>query len=259
MDSKKRQIELHLIDDPSYALMNQAERLFLWVTQCKADNVGVYRDNPGLTEFYCGGKVDLNSFVLKYNDESERVITLNNGRLWFKDFIRDTWGTISANNNLGLSCYKLLVRHELLTRFISEYPNHINIPSFRDAIIENKKGYSGLPLPLVRPSPGPEIVDSDSNQGQSRLRAGSINISINENISISSVIKSIRELIPKKKIDFPDLVFDAEVESLIEALLRDGVSNPGEYLINAANAFNWVDHNWERFTVGIHNGEEIPF
>ncbi|MDZ7695310.1 MAG: hypothetical protein U5K69_30045 [Balneolaceae bacterium] len=230
MDSKRRMVEIHIWDQPFFSELSQTEKLFYWLVICKCDNVGVYQHNPKLAAFHCEGEIELKTFIDKVNFDRERFTILNDGSVWIKDFVRDTWGTIAAGNNLGVSCYKLLAKHGLLERFISEYPNCVNIKSFRDAITE---GELNLPLPQGSPKPAPENGECEEYEGQGSPRAGTINKGINKDISVSiDNAQFLLEAYPRKHKDGSDISVLATIEDVLEDLKLDGVKDPAEYLMN---------------------------
>lgn len=180
MDSKRRMVEIHIWNQAFFSQLKKEEKLFYWFVITNCDNVGVYRHNSRLAAFHCDAEISLPEFVDTVNFDQERIELISEGVLWLKGFVADTWGTIAAKNNLGLSCYKLLVKHDLLDRFIREFPNNINIASFREAIEENQKGYGDIPLPQTSPSPAPDLGT-----------AGTINNTINSNDIISNTNEPI--------------------------------------------------------------------
>lgn len=177
MDSKRRLMELHVWNLPHFSSLESTEKLLYWFMICHCDNVGVYHHNQKLATFQIGEAPDLDSFLANMNFDKPRIDQIDNNLFWIKDFIRDTWVTIAAGNNLGLSCYKLLVKHSLLDRFVQEYPNSINVTSFQEYVSGNKKGYNCLPLPQTYPKP-------EAEQRQVNGKSGTINTPINSNDKI---------------------------------------------------------------------------
>ncbi|NGP90012.1 hypothetical protein [Fodinibius halophilus] len=269
MDSKRRMVELHVWDKPFFSELSQTEKLFYWFMICKCDNVGVYQHNAKLAAFHCDGEIDLQAFIDTVNADEENITIINNGLIWIKDFVRETWGTLSAGNNLGRSCYKLLHKHGLLERFISEYPNCIKIKSFRDKITEGKLD---LPLPQGSPRPDPENKEYEEYEGEGSPRPATINInnsnSINEGINgnkaISNTNANIYETIKKNigglaLVDVGSLTFQKDVDLMLEELSESDVKDPAQYLIEKMQKVDWMDTSWDEFTEQILSVEETPF
>lgn len=261
MDSKRRMIEIHVWDQPFFSELSQTEKLFYWLMICKCDNVGVYRHNPKLAAFHCEGEVNLQNFIETVNFDQERLSIIDNGAVWIKEFVRDTWGTIAAGNNLGVSCYKLLVKHGLLERFIAEYPNCINIGSFRDQITEGKLD---LPLPQSSPKAAPESTVSKEYEGQSRGRAATINNSINRNKDIIITNGSLDELIKNEVndstlVDVNDSSFKSDIETMIEELEESDIKETNQYLIEQVKATDWQKTSWKDFKESMLEMKELPF
>lgn len=264
MDSKRRMIEIHIWDEPFFSELSQTEKLLYWLMICKCDNVGVYRHNPKLAEFHCEGEIDLQSFIDKVNFDQERLEIISEGTLWIKDFVRDTWGTIAAGNNLGLSCYKLLVKHDLLGRFISEHPNCINVASFREAITEGKKGYAELPLPQGSPKAGAESAVSNEYEGQGSPKAATINNIINGNKDITITNGSVDELIKKELSEstlaaVTDPTFKSDIDVILDELTESDVKDPKQYLIEQVKATDWTTTGWKDFKESMLTMKELPF
>ncbi|OAN62431.1 hypothetical protein A8B79_02450 [Balneola sp. EhC07] len=234
MDTKRRMIEIKVWDYRYFNELDASEKLFYWFINCHCDNAGVYEHSPKLSEFHCNSVIDINNFLDKINCDKERIRSLNNNSIWIKDFIKVTWTTIAGNNNLGLSCYKLLVYHNLLEEFIETYPNHINIPSFYKAIKEEKKGYSGLPLPQTRPRSG-GINNNISN-----------NTNNTDNNSISSAMEKVLKGIPKHIAKYPEHVLIAELEKIRKKnriQIDQFVTVGCELVLN----IDWETHDWNKF------------
>lgn len=192
---------------------------------------------------------------------------------------------------MGKSAYKLLHKHGLLERFISEYPSCIKISDFREYIIEGKgNGYEELPLPQGSTKPGSKNtayknVDLDSlPQGNSK--AGANNIPSNDSNSIlnkgrkaksdgvnnatdgsysslsGSLAKaeSILSVYPIRHKDGSDISLLSTVQEVLEQLEAEGISNPVGYLINEIENLDrkQVPPPQEFFESLLH-GEEIPF
>lgn len=172
MDSKRRKMEVHIWDQPFFSDLNEREKLFWWFLNCKCNNIGVYQHNRALAEFHCSGKIDLNAFIETVNKHHPRVELLQEDVLWVRDFVRETWGTITAETNLGKSCWRLLIKHSLAEKFISTFPDCIKIESFREAIKDGE-------LPAIQPqgsnSPVTGNTDSEELQPQGSNKAVTYN------------------------------------------------------------------------------------
>ncbi|PAU95396.1 hypothetical protein CK503_04155 [Aliifodinibius salipaludis] len=225
MDSKKRSLEIRIWDKPFFSDFNQAEKLFWWFVNTKCDNVGVYQHNCKLAEFHCGGELDLNSFVKKIGSSEYPISFLDESTLWLEYFVRETWGTLSTGNNLGPSCYKLLVKHGLLEEFISKYPNCINKKAFLD---------SGFTLPQVKDKPGAKDQNKQQIQGQTKASADAINISINEDIS-SILINKFKKINRNVLQDISDIALEGHISKTLEILEEKGIDDPVSYLIQKAD------------------------
>lgn len=94
MDSKKRRLEINRWDHPNFP-ESQTLKLFDWYILCKCDNVGVYGHKKSLAEYHCGGQIDLDKYLKIVNSESLEIERLTSKKLWVKNFVRDTWGTIA--------------------------------------------------------------------------------------------------------------------------------------------------------------------
>ncbi len=259
MDTKRRSVEIKIWDYRFFTDLDPSEKLFYWFIQCHCDNIGYYSHNPNLANYHCGSTIDLLSFTDKVNRFKTHIDILDNETIWIRDFISITWKTISGGNNLGLSCYTLLVKYDLLDKFINSYPNNINIPSFRDAILNNKKGYSGLPLPLPSPKPSSNSDSKSTLLGLPSSKSGTINISINKDISnnnyisTNSVLQGLYKTIPKKSIQFPEHVLTADLERVIGRSLNNNMTATKEYVLNLSMDFKWADKSWDDFIKLLEN------
>jgi len=187
MDSKKRLFEIRIWDQEFFVELSPEEKLLYFFMISNCDNVGVYAHSPKLAKFHCGTDIEIQSLIEKVNKDEVRIETLSNKKLWIKDIVRICWGTIAARNNLGRSCYKLLIEHNLLERFISEFPTEINVDSFRDAIMNKVKGYTDLPLPPACPKADPgqtQVKNREATNNKNNIING--NKSTNHNSSGSN-------------------------------------------------------------------------
>lgn len=227
MDSKKRRIETRVWDKPFFSELAQIEKLFYWFVITKCDNVGVYQHNKKLAEFHCEGEIQLKEFTIKLSSNEYPVIFLDESTIWLKYFVRDTWGTLVANNNLGTSCYKLLLKHNLLERFITECPNCINISSFKKS--------DEFSLPQIRGSSGPKALIEGNSQGQGRGSPDSINITINSNIS-NILIKKFKKVSRKAGKDISEIALESEISKAVEVLNKKGVEDPKSFIVEKADS-----------------------
>lgn len=261
MDSKRRIVEIKVWDYPFFSDLDQTEKNFYWFNICKCDNVGVYQHNAKLAAFHCGREVNLQSFVEKVNANQQQIEIIGNNSLWWKDFVRETWGTLSAGNNQGIAGYKLLVKHGLLQKFYSLYPNCINIKSFREAITEGKLN---LPLPIDTKN-----SVSREHEGQSRGRAATFNInnnitnSINDNISNTPSLhyhkkaKSILEVYPTSETDNSIL---PTIEDVLKRLEEEGITDAEKYLLNETEKLDEENiPKAKSFFESILERDELPF
>jgi|GEM_PF-3622954 len=227
MDSKKRRIETRVWDKAFFSKLSQLEKLFYWFVITKCDNVGVYQHNKKLAEFHCEGEIDFKEFATKLNSNEYPVILLDESTIWLKYFVRDTWGTLAAGNNLGKSCYKLLVKHNLLERFIKECSNCIDLKSFR------KSDDFDMPQTRVR-SGSKASTEGEDSQGQVRGKPDSINTTITSNIN-NILIKKFKKVSRKTGKDISEIALQSEISKTIDVLNKKGIEDPKTYLLEKAD------------------------
>ncbi|WP_421774421.1 hypothetical protein [Gracilimonas sp.] len=247
MDTKNRQVNTRIWDQPHFTRLTGSQKLFWWFINSMCNNAGIYEHNPKLAEFHCDTKIDIDDFVESVNFEKERVRKVDESALWIKDFIRDTWGTITANN-VGLSCYRALVRYNVQDAFINEYPSCINEHKFWE-YIEDKS--INLPLPKGRPTP-------ELKQGNGKPTP--INIPISSAIIIST-LNTLTKAIPKHVLDgMNDLATQGDLESAMEKMKEGGIHDPSNHIIEKAQNTNWDEITWDDFITGCtQNFEQAPF
>lgn len=262
MDSKRRQVELHIWDRPFFMELDQTEKLFYWFVVCKCDNTGVYRHNAKLATFYCDNEVGLQQFVGRVNFDEKRIEIISEGTLWLRDFIPETWGTLSPGNNLGKSCYKLLAKHGLLSRFISLHPNHIKVEKF---IKEIEEGNLEAPLPQAAPDLTQENGVSEEYEGQGRGRAGTINNNIPNNTSnsfnnsdnIEKLCSKLLAIVPEShKFTHGPNEFQQMIGEMVDHI-HGKVDDPGEVILETASVFPWEDSTWEEFREALTVSEYL--
>ncbi|NBC03763.1 MAG: hypothetical protein GVY20_08685 [Bacteroidetes bacterium] len=188
MDSKRRKVEVHIWDQPFFSELDERGKLFWWFIICKCDNVGVYQHNRRLSEFHCHGQIDLKEFVRILNQDQYRVEELKDDMIWIRSFVRETWGTLTAETNLGRSCWLLLIKHKLTDRFIDSYPDCIKIETYREAISKGE-----LPAFQSEASNRSDIenVDFEEMELQGSDRPVAYNYSYNKNKNSTSNSDSI--------------------------------------------------------------------
>lgn len=208
-------MEIHVWDHPDFGDLNQTLKLFDWFVRSKCDNIGVYHHNRRLAEFHCEGGIDLQKYIDTLNRSKLTIERLGDDLLWRLDFVRETWGTITAETNLGKSCWRLLIKHGLAERFIDAYPDCIKIETFREAI---KKGE----LPAIQPQGSNRSVTentvSEELQPQGSKRAGTYNYSYNDNNTSNSTSSKNDE---KEGLD---------IEGIVREGLQEFYSEPDELL-----------------------------
>ncbi|MEQ9308110.1 MAG: hypothetical protein RLN90_01565 [Balneolaceae bacterium] len=251
MDTKKRHLEIKVWDYSFFSEFSYSEKLFYWFVYCHCDNVGVYQHNPKLAAFHCGEGLDLDSFISKMNTDEVLIEPLTNKKFWLPKFVQETWKNLSPNNNLGKSCYTLLVKHSLLDRFEREFPQCIQIEGFVEAIQNKEKSLVGLPIPKSLQNPGADL-------GLGKVKPGSFtfnnNISNNGNkdITTSTAMNEILTGVPNRIITSPEHVLIEDLDS-IRRSLKIGVE---QYVIHSyefISRLNWDDLDWENFLVALRN------
>lgn len=178
MDSKRRRLEVNIWDYPFYSDLDARGKLFWWFINCKCDNVGVYQHNKRLYEFHCHDEIDLEEFVKILNQDHLMVEMLKDDMLWIRSFVRETWGTLTAVNNLGKACWRLLIKHNLIDRFIYAYPDCIKIDTYHEAI---SKGELPANQSEVTNKTAIEEFDFEEFEIQGSIRPAAFNYSYNSN------------------------------------------------------------------------------